>query len=299
MDVDSMKRQIELADGRLLDAWIDPDESGIPLVFHDGTPSSGMPFGPHVDAAHERGLRWVSWSRPGYGSSTRLENRSVVDVVDDTRDVLNQLAASKAYVGGWSGGGPHTLACAAMLPDRVIGVTIVAGVAPFDAEGLDFLAGMGEENVVEFGAALEGSEKLAEFLEPAWQSMRDLTGPEVAAGFGDLVDDVDRAALTGSYAEWLAASNHEALRDSFDGWLDDDIAFARPWGFDLDSFEVPIHIWQGAHDRMVPFAHGQWLASHVRHACPHLLPEHGHLSLGVAHFGVILDEMLKPANNGS
>ena len=287
-----MRRQVRLADGRTLDAWIDPEASGIPLVFHMGTPSSGLPFAAHLEAARERGLRWISWSRPGYGSSTRLENRRAADVVSDTREVLDQLGAEQAYVAGWSGGGPHALACAALMPDRVLGVSVIAGVAPFDAEGLDFTAGMGAENVEGFRVAMQGPAADAAMLEIMWPGFRDATAEGIAEAFGDLIDDVDRGSLTGEFAEFVAANGHEGLRDSYLGWLDDDMVSVRPWGFDLDSFARPVHIWQGSHDRMVPFAHGQWLAAHVNRACPHLLPEHGHLSLAVDSFGSILDEML-------
>ena len=284
MNVDVMRRQIELADGRVLDAWIDPDASGVPFVFHFGTPSSGLPLATHLAAARERGLRWISWSRPGYGSSSRLEGRSVTDVVRDTREVLDQLGAERCYVAGWSGGGPHALACAALMPDRVLGVTTIAGVGPYvvpdGLEAFDFLAGMGAENVEGFNATLEGPEAEAAMLEREWPVMRAVTAEQIADAFGDLIDDVDRASLSGDFAEFAAANMHEGLRDSYLGWMDDDLAFVRPWGFELDAFEVPVHIWQGAHDRMVPFAHGEWLAGACRGACPHLLPEHGHLSSG-------------------
>ncbi len=114
----------------------------------------------------------------------------------------------------------------------------------------------------------------------------------VAQALGDLVDDVDRAAVSGTFAAFLAGQAYEGLRESYDGWFDDDVAFARPWAFDLGSIRGPVHVWQGAHDRMVPFAHGQWLAAHIPTACVHLYPEHGHLSLAVDSFPAILDEMI-------
>jgi pimeloyl-ACP methyl ester carboxylesterase len=193
---------------------------------------------------------------------------------------------------GWSGGGPHALACAALMPDRVRGTALIAGVAPYPAEGLDFMAGMGAENVEEFGAAITGPAALIPFKERAWPIYRDMTADQVAAGFGDLVDDVDRAALSGAFAEYMAATTHVALRESYWGWFDDDMAFVKPWGFDLGSIPGRVHVWQGAHDRMVPYAHGEWLTAHVGNACPHLGPEHGHLSLAVDAFPQILDELI-------
>jgi pimeloyl-ACP methyl ester carboxylesterase len=284
--------QLTTQDGRSLDVWLDGPEDGAPVIFHFGTPSSALPFEPHVAAMAERGLRFVAYSRPGYGSSTRHAGRAVADVVGDTATVLDSLGADRAWILGWSGGGPHALACAALMPERVLGTAIIAGVAPYPADGLDFMAGMGAENIEEFEAALAGPDALIPFKERAWPVFRDMAPEAVAAAFGDLVDDVDRASITGAFAEYMAATTHEGLREGYWGWFDDDMAFVSPWGFDIATIPGRVHIWQGAHDRMVPFAHGQWLAAHVGGACPHLVPEHGHLSLVVDAFPAILDELL-------
>jgi pimeloyl-ACP methyl ester carboxylesterase len=286
--------QLTTPDGRTLDVWLDGPADGQPLVFHSGTPGNGLPFDWHVRSLAERGLRYVSVTRPGYGSSSRWEGRRVADVVGDTRFVLDQLGIDRAWVLGWSGGGPHALACAALMPERVLGTAIIAGVAPYPAEGLDWYAGMGAENVTEFKAALAGPEALLPFMGPFEETMRSVTPAGVADSFGDLVDDVDRASVTGGLAEYLAAVIHEALRNGYWGCFDDDLAFTRPWGFDLASIPGRVHLWQGAHDRMVPFGHGQWLAAHIPGACPHLLPEHGHLTLVVDTFPAILDELIAP-----
>ena len=285
-------KAVDLPDGRRIDLWVEGPTDGIPLVFHHGTPGSGLPFQPMVDAITDRGLRYVSTSRAGYGDSSRDPGRTVADVVEDTAAVLDHLGADQAYVMGWSGGGPHAIACGALMPDRVLGTTTIAAVAPWEADGLDFLDGMGQENIDEFGACVAGPEAHQASLDALWPTFRDVSADDVATAFGDLVDDVDRGALTGEFAAFVADSIHEGIRESHAGWYDDDIAFIRPWGFDLSAIEGPVHIWQGAHDRMVPFAHGQWLAAHIPSACVHLYPEHGHLSLAVDSFPRILDEML-------
>jgi pimeloyl-ACP methyl ester carboxylesterase len=283
---------MSLPDGRRLDVWIEGPEDGTPFVFHHGTPGSGVPFEPILRAITDRGLRLASASRAGYGDSSRLPDRTVADVVADTTAILDHLGAEKAYVMGWSGGGPHAIACAALMPDRVIGTTTIASVAPYPADGLDWLAGMGQENIDEFNAALAGPEAHRASLDALWPIFRGVSPDDVATSLGDLVDDVDRGAVTGEFAAFLAANMHEGLRESHAGWYDDDIAFIRPWGFDLGAIPGTVHIWQGAHDRMVPFAHGQWLAAHIPTACVHLYPEHGHLSLAVDSFPAILDEMI-------
>jgi pimeloyl-ACP methyl ester carboxylesterase len=286
-------RQIPTPDGRSLDVYVSGPEDGPVLLFHDGSPGAGTPSARFLAATGERGLRYVAASRPGYGSSTRREGRNVADVAEDSVTVLDHLGAARCYTMGWSGGGPHTLACAALLPDRVIAATSVASVAPYAAEGLDFLAGMGEENIVEFGAAVGGSAQLQPLLEAQWPALRDVAPEAIADALGDLVPPVDRAALTGDLAESMAEDLHVALSEGIWGWHDDDLAFTQPWGFDLASIRVPLSIWQGEQDRMVPFAHGEWLAAALPSAHAHLLPEHGHLSLAVDSIGLILDAMLE------
>lgn len=283
------------SDGRRLDLYVEGPDDAVPLVFHCGTPGSGIPHPGLVRSLAERGLRYVSWSRPGYGNSTRQPDRSVASVVADATEVLDSLGAEEAWMLGWSGGGPHALACASLMPGRVLGTATIGCVAPFDAAGLDFLAGMGEENIEEFGAAVDGPETLGGFMEQAWPEFRDVTAAEIATSLGDLVDDVDRSSITGELADWYATIIQDGLRESYWGWFDDDVVFVRDWGFDLATIAGPVHIWQGAHDRMVPYAHGEWLAAHVGGACAHLSDEHGHLTLIVDSLPQILDELIRVA----
>jgi pimeloyl-ACP methyl ester carboxylesterase len=284
--------ELRLPDGRALDVYVDGPPTGTPLVYHMGTPSAGVPFAPFVQALAERGLRFVSFSRPGYGSSTRQPGRSVADVVDDTVAVLDAIGAERCHVIGWSGGGPHALACAALMPERVVSVATIGGVAPYPAEGLDWTAGMGEENLEEFAAALTGPDELIAFKERVAPAFRAVTPEGIADALGDLIDDVDRGSLTGAFSVWMADVTHEALRTGYWGWFDDDMAFVQPWGFRLDEIRVPVFVWQGGHDRMVPFAHGEWLAAHIPEARARLLPEHGHLTLAVGSLPRIVDELL-------
>jgi pimeloyl-ACP methyl ester carboxylesterase len=284
--------QLRVPHGRSLDLFLAGPEDGTPLVFHCGTPGAGLPFDPLVATLAERGLRYVGFSRPGYGSSTRREGRSVVDVVEDTVAVLDSIGSERCHMIGWSGGGPHALACAARLPDRVIATATIGGVAPYPAEGLEWTAGMGAENIEEFGAALAGAQQLIAFKEREAPALRVVTPDEVADAFGDLIDDVDRGSLTGEFAAWVADLFHEALRMGYWGWFDDDMAFVKPWGFDLGEIRTPVFVWQGAHDRMVPFAHGEWLAAHISSARPRLFAEHGHLTLAVDSLPLIVDELL-------
>jgi pimeloyl-ACP methyl ester carboxylesterase len=285
---------VETRDGRTLHVWVEGPDDGDVVIDHHGTPSSGLPFPPSVNAAAERGLRHVSYSRPGYGASTRDEGRSVSSCAADVGAIADVLGVDRFYTIGGSGGGPHTLACAALLPERVIAVASIAGVVPWGAEGIDFLEGMGEDNHVEFGAALAGPAALKTWMDEHAHDTADVGSAEdLLKAFGDLVSPVDREALSGEFAAHMVANEHVALANGYWGWYDDDLAFTRDWGFDPAAITVPVAIWQGRRDRFVPFTHGEWLAAHIPGARAHIYDEHGHLSLALASFGAILDDLIE------
>ena len=285
---------LELPDGRRLDLRVTGPGDGLPLVFHHGTPGAATPLGALERAAHRRGLRLVTMSRPGYGGSSRLAGRAVVDAVGDVEAVLNEIGADRCVVAGWSGGGPHALACAARL-DRALATLVIAGVAPYAADGLDWLAGMGEENLVEFGHAVDGEAALRTYLEAAREELKSVTVAGIVADLDSLLPPVDVAVLTDEFGEDMAAGFREALRVGADGWVDDDLAFTGPWAFDLDEITGPVSIWQGSEDLMVPFGHGQWLAARVPGASAHLEPGEGHLSIGLGALDPMMDELIAAA----
>jgi pimeloyl-ACP methyl ester carboxylesterase len=216
----------------------------------------------------------------------------VAGAAGDVAAVLDSLGVAQFITVGWSGG-PHALACAAFLPGRCLAAASMAGVAPYHAEGLDWLHGMGEEDVTEFSAALAGEEALTTYLESAARERAAVTGAGVAAGLGDLASAADKAALTGEFADYLAASFRAAVEHGVAGWRDDDFAFTADWGFTMAEAGqgAPVAVWQGDQDLMVPWSHGQWLAAHIPGARAHLLPGEGHMTL--AHeFGAMLDDLL-------
>ena len=284
---------VELPDGRSVDVYIDGPSDGVPLVSHHGTPGAGLPFGPFVRATADRGMRWVSYSRPGYGSSTRHEGRVVADCVADVVAILDHLGADRFYTMGGSGGGPHTLACAALWPDRVLACAAIASVAPRDADGLEWAGGMGPENIEEFGAAESGPDELERYLDGEVPGLRAATSAdELIDTIAGLLPPVDRDALSGEYANATIASMQRSISSGIWGWFDDDMAFLTDWGFSLDAIGVPVALWQGRQDMMVPFAHGEWLAAHTAGARAHLLDDHGHLSIAVSSFDRVLDDLL-------
>ncbi len=286
---------VVLRDGRSLELLTVGPVDATAVVFHHGTPFAAVPFDTAARSVSARGARLIYWSRPGYAGSTRQPGRHVADVAADAREVLDALGLDRFVTMGWSGGGPHALACAALMPGRCEAATIIAGVAPYGAEGLDFLDGMGPENIEEFALAAAGGEPFSDFLTRESAQLTALTGPDMADALGGLVSDVDKAALTGPLADFMARALVAAGSGSMAGWHDDDMAFLADWGFDLDAVRCPVAIWQGQEDRMVPYAHGVWLASHVPGARPHLLPDEGHVSLFVDAFDHMLDDLLTMA----
>jgi pimeloyl-ACP methyl ester carboxylesterase len=286
---------IPLPDGREIDVLTTGPEDGFPLVVHGGTPGGLVVDSRIAAAATDRGLRFVLTARPGYEGSTPRPGRRVRDVAADVAGVLDALGAGAFVSIGMSGGGPHSLACAALLPGRCLAAASVAGVGPYRADGLDFLAGMGPENVTEFGLAVRGAEALTPYLEKEAVALREVTGEQVAAALGGLISAADAGVLTGEFAAELAASLRASVREGIAGWRDDDLAFTADWGFSLDTLAGRAAIWQGDQDRMVPYAHGQWLAAHTPGAREHLEPGAGHVTMIVTAIDRILDDLLDMA----
>ena len=280
-----------LRDGRMLEYTVTGPADGIPLLFHHGTPMSARQIRALQRVAHGRGLRLVTYSRPGYGDSTRQPGRDVVAAVADCAELLDHLGAPRCLTAGWSGGGPHALAIAAGLPQRVAAVAVMAGVAPYTADGLDFTAGMGEGNVEEFEATRKGEDVLRPWLEPEAEELRGGGTEALLESLSTLLAQVDRDVLTDELGEDLAAGLADAVRNGVDGWLDDDLAFTRSWGFALEDVTVPSFLWQGGADLMVPPAHGQWLARHIPGVTAHLEPGAGHMWIAATAFDRVVAEL--------
>lgn len=281
------EHRIETPDGRVLAVMEGGDPAGPAVVVHHGTPMSRLLYGPNLADAEARGLRLIGYDRPGYGDSTPQPGRTVADAATDVATIADALGIDRLATWGISGGGPHALACAALLPERVVAAASLAGAAPYEAEGLDFLAGMGEGNVKEFGLILEGREKLEPFLCAERDALLAAGQEGLAEGMRTLLTPVDAAAFTGETAEFLFESLRVGSAERIDGWLDDDLAFVKPWGCSVEQISVPVLLWQGAEDRFVPLAHGEWLASRIPTCQAHLSPEDGHITLLVRRVGEV------------
>lgn len=269
--------QMRTPDGRRLDIF-DAGGAGQPVVLvHHGTPGARLPYRGWLEDAERKGIRLVGYSRPGYGGSTRLRGRSVSQTPDDVLAIADHLQISQLATWGYSGGGPPALSCAARLPGLVVAAATIASPAPYDAEGLDFLEGMGQGNIDEFKTLLAGEDAARAGYEEA--AATPVSGVEEMIGsMSTLLSGPDLRATRDQLGEWLVALREEACSHGPDGWLDDDLAFVLPWGFDLSEIRVPLQLWQGQHDLMVPPGHGSWLARHLPDAEWHYLPDEGHLT---------------------
>lgn len=258
--------EITRPDGRTVRWYEDgPRDAGLVLFWNHGTPNIGQPPGPLMKPATDRGIRWVSLDRPGYGGSTRREGRTVADVVEDVAAVADELGLDAFAVAGHSGGGPHALACAALLAERVTACVAIAGLAPFDAHDLDWFGGMAAGGRAELEAAAAGPAALVLQLEQEWD-------PE---GF----TPEDHAALAGPW-QWFDGVVKAALEHGPDGMVDDDLAYVRAWGFDVaDAGRTPVLIAHGGKDRVVPYSHGEWLGRVIPGADVRVFPEDGHISV--------------------
>ena len=273
-----IEHRIRSRDGRTLAVaeWGDPN--GVPLFALHGTPGSRVAFWQDPTIYARQGLRRLTLDRPGYGESTRLSGRIVADIVPDIMAIADGLGIGSFAVTGGSGGGPHALACAALLPGRVLRCLADVCVAPFDAEGLDWLAGQTMGNVEEFEAALRGEvdiRKIAE-TESAAMLTRFDSGDANFLGGDYEMPEADREQMA-RYAHLIAIQLRAGLSSGVDGWVDDDIAMTKPWGFDVAEMKVPVMLTYGRHDTLVPAAHGDWLAAHIPHVLTRVNEGTGHL----------------------
>ncbi len=263
-------READLAldDGRTLHFYDQgPRGHGELVVFWlHGTPNIGLPPAPLFGDAARLGIRGVGYDRPGYGGSTLRPGRDVASAAHDVARIADRLRIERFAVMGHSGGGPHALACAALLPDRVLATACVAGLAPYGAAGLDWFGGMRPAAIESLHAALAGR---------ATKAAYEASSPEFDPA---MFTDADRAALSGPWA-WFDSVVGPATANGLSGLVDDDVAYVTPWGFDCAQLSQPVLLLHGDQDRIVPLQHGEWLARHCPSAELWRRPEDGHISV--------------------
>jgi pimeloyl-ACP methyl ester carboxylesterase len=259
---------LELGDGRTLhvyDTGSDDADGRLAVFWHHGTPNIGAPPEPLFPDAARLGIRWVSYDRPGYGGSTPYPGRDVASAASYVSRVADALGIDRFALMGHSGGGSHALACGALLPERVLGVVSVAGMAPFDAEEFDWFAGMAASSAASLRAAAEGREAKERY--------------EASAEYDpEMFTPADHAALSGSWA-WMLDVVNPAVDAGPGGLIDDDLAYVAPWGVDPARVTAPTLLLHGGRDRVAPSSHGGWLARRCPSAELRLYPEEGHISV--------------------
>jgi pimeloyl-ACP methyl ester carboxylesterase len=266
-------------DGRQLcyAQWGDP--AGAPVFSLHGTPGCRLNRYPDNEALANIGARLITYDRPGYGRSDRNPGRRVVDCVPDVEAIANAEGIDHFVVVGGSGGGPHALAVAARLADRVTFVRCVVGVVPYDTPDFDWFAGMDPENVKEFGWALKGEETLYRELSREAEAMvaRVTADPSNILGADWDLPEADRAVYANPLVmQIMREAIPECVVNGPWGWVDDDLAFTKPWGFEISEIEAPAEVHYGTQDVLVPAAHGEWLAANVPGAKVVVNADEGH-----------------------
>jgi pimeloyl-ACP methyl ester carboxylesterase len=275
-----VRHTVRVAGGRTVtvESWGASD--GVPIFLLHGTPGCRSGPRPRTSVLYRLGVRLISYDRPGYGESSRHCGRTIADAAADVRAIADDFGLPTFGVVGRSGGGPHALACAALMADRVDRAAALVSLAPADADGLDWYDGMAESNTRAYkdiddgGAVIESRlARDAARLREDPQSLLTSLRPEIAGADQRIIKDVAiRRLLTETHAE--------ALRHGIDGWIDDMRAFRRPWGFDVSAVTGPVLLWHGEDDAFSPVGHTCWLGEHLSKAIVHVEP-------GAAHFGAV------------
>lgn len=279
---------IETKDGRLLEALVSGPEDGTVLVFHTGSPGGLVPLPAGLDPAG-MGIRTVLYARPGYAGSTPQPGRTVADAAGDVATVLDGLGVDEFLNIGWSGGGPHALACDALLSGRCRATALIASLAPYrgseDSRELQEWFEADEDNRMAISGDIAGFRKaIGDFVATLGQLAPEHVGR-------DNPSEGDKRFFAAGYAPWIAELLGSSGVAGGDGASDDFLALFGDWGFPLSATRA-LTIWQGTEDHNVPPAHGQWLRDHLPHAELRLLDGEGHASI-VAHLPEIITSMLR------
>lgn len=277
------RRDITTPDGRVLEVLLTGPDDGGAFVLHHGTPAAAWPLPAFDEAARAAGFQVISYSRPGYGASTESFRHRVADAAADVRAILDALGAYRFVTAGVSGGGPYALACAALLPERCAAAAVVGCAAPFDAAGLDWFAGMPAERVKTLELAFRDAAACQQLLDARAEAMLAVPdGEQLIESLGPVLADADRQVLREALAETMMGALQRAFLGGAAGWVADEAALTSPWGFDVRDVRVPVRLWHGDADRVVPVSHGRWLAEHLPQSAWQIVPDEGHVSLTAA-----------------
>ncbi|MEU1486104.1 alpha/beta hydrolase [Streptomyces sp. NPDC005752] len=271
-----MRSRVRVADGRHLMVERQGDPRGRPVFLLHGMPGSRLGPAPRGMVLYQRKTQLIAYDRPGYGGSDRLPGRRVKDVAEDVRAIADSLGLERFAVVGRSGGAPHALACAALMPDRVTRAAALVSLAPRDAVGLDWFEGMAESNVLAYSTAAADPDGLAQSFISRSAEIRQ-NPVRLLDDLRRELTDSDRTVVNDAGIRTMLLANfREGLRTSAYGWIDDVMAFCTPWGFDPADITCPVMLWHGVKDVFSPVGHSRWLAGQIPGATAVLEPAAAH-----------------------
>jgi pimeloyl-ACP methyl ester carboxylesterase len=274
-----MERFVRTTDGRTLAVEDAGDPAGRAVLVHHAAPGSRYLYGPNVADAAARGLRLISYDRPGYGGSTPCLGRAIADCASDIRAICAALEIGRLAMWSLSAGGPYLLACAALLPDLVTAAACLASPAPYGAQGLDWYAGM-DQGTIDFTRLLltdPGAGRAG--INNDREGTLALSQGDLAQALESVLTPADAAVVKGELAGYLIYSAHQGLAPGSQGLWNDVYDRLRPWGFELAEISIPVLLMHGRQDGFLPVGHGQWLAAQIPGVDARFPADEGHLTL--------------------
>lgn len=263
--------QITLGDGRGL-AYTDiGDPSGAPLMFFHGAPISRLHLVYLDQAFRAQRIRVLSPERPGYGRSSPLPGRTLADWPGDAEAIADALGIDRFMVAGHSSGGPYAVASAAMLPERVAALIVLAGVTDMGWSGAWAGFSAMESRIMRLEDERAAIAWCVETLGDDGGRFESVSDFEFAELDAALFADPDAGPAIGRAVE-------EAFRQGIVGYAQDAFVQGRPWTFDPGRITSPVRILHGALDHAVPMAHSRHTADLIRGATLQVMPGHGHMT---------------------
>jgi pimeloyl-ACP methyl ester carboxylesterase len=266
---------MRLPDGRMLGYAEYGDPGGIPVFSFHGGVSSRLDAAALAGAARRLGIRIVSPDRPGIGLSDRQPGRVLVDWPADVTALADHLHLDRFAVLGWSAGGPHAAACAAMLPGRVRAGALLGSVIPLDTPGSRTALDRPDRLLLRLSQRAPWAAGLALRWWVAKPSPESLLGSMIGELAGADAVVLERLGSP----EQVTAFMRESVRTGTAGVIDDYRVIGEPWGFDPATITAPIRIWQGGSDTMVPPFFARWLGTRIPRSTVRVVRGEGHISL--------------------
>ncbi len=289
MTTDRAIQTIVLEDERRLGFAEYGDASGKAVFHFNGSGGSRLEHPQDLSILTDLGVRLISTDRPGHGISDPQPGRKLLDWPNDVGQLADHLGIEEFYLEGWSAGGPHALACAYEMPDRVLAGALVSGLAPPDRpnpyEGLPFAM----KSLMVIGRNVPA---LVYLFRRMAHRMFQGDPEKVGDRFKSSFPPPDQKAIEESDSGvWLVENIQEGYRQGWDGPAQDDILINTSWGFKLQDIQPRIDVWQGEVDKNVPLNQGKYQDLMLPNSRLNVLPGQAHLSL-LTHWREVLEALV-------